>query len=178
MRVTLSSLPKQIQNSIPVSIRSASDSYNLNELPPKIQELIREYVSSSVEVTYPSAFDLKPRISKYSDLYVTPSVKETVVEYLKNYFYTLPGSYPFDPSFGCKLKYHLQTRDVQLRKLLISDEINNIVNILSSDLGLPITVEKISINPISTVLDSSYTCNIVMSIPGEESITFDLQSFS
>lgn len=175
--VKISQLPKEVQEQIPISIRSSGNRFYLEELPAKIQELIREYTKTVVPVKYKDVFDLKPEISKYSDFYATPSIKETVCEYLKNYFYTLPGSYPFDPLFGCKLKYHLQTKDTQLRRLLISDEVNSIVNVLSSDLGLPIIVKKITMSPISSALNTSISCTITISIPGEEEIDLTINSF-
>lgn len=175
--VTISQLPKTIQEQIPISIRSTSNKFYLEELPAKIQELVREYLTHTVPIKYKQVFDLKPGISKYSDISATTSVKETVVEYLKNYLYTLPGSYPFDPAFGCKLKYHLQTRDTQLRRLLITDEINTIVNVLSSDLGLPITVKNIKISPISSALNTSVSCLIYLSISGEDDVQLEVKSF-
>ena len=175
--VTISNLPKKIQEQIPISIRSVHNRFYLDTLPAKIQELVREFLTSGVPVTYKTAYDLKPEISKYSDFQVTKSVKETVVEYLKNYLYTLPGSYPFDPRFGCKLKYHLQTRDTQLRRLLISDEINTIVNVLSSDLGLPINVKNITIAPFSAALNSAISCTITIEIPGEDDVSLEVKSF-
>ena len=168
--VSIPSLPKDVQEQIPMSIRSASDTFYLHELPPKIQELIREYLTKEVQVTYKKAYDLKPRVSKYSDFEVIKNTKTTVVEYLKNYFQTTPGSYPFDPSFGCKLKLHLQTRDTALRRLLVADEINSVVNALSSDLGLPIIVKNISIHSIPSTIDTSLQCIVSISIPGEEKI--------
>ncbi len=174
--VNINDLPKNIQEKIPISIRSASDIYYLEELPPKIQELVREYIKKEVPVTYRAAYDLIPNISKYSDLEVTSSIKKTIVEYLKNYFQTIPGSYPFDPSFGCKLKYHLQTKDTQLRRLLVADEINGVVNALSSDLSVPITVNNISINPMSSSMNVSLMCVISISIPGESNINISVDS--
>ena len=174
--VYLPSLPKDIQEKIPISIRSTSDVYYLDELPPKIQELIREYLKYEVPVTYRIAYDLTPNISKYSDLETTQTTKKTIVEYLRNYFQTIPGSYPFDPSFGCKLKYHLQTRDTQLRRLLVADEINGVVNALSSDLGVPITVNNITINPMSSSMNVSLMCTISISIPGEDNINISVDS--
>ena len=176
MLVNFSNLPKDIQLKIPISIRSYSREMELAELPAKIQELVRPYLINDIPITYKVAYDLKPAISKYSDYYVTSSIKETISEYLKNYFYTLPGSYPFDPTFGCKLKYYLQTRDTQLRRLLIVDEINTIVNVLSSDLSLAIKVNNVSIIPMSSALDTSITCAIDISIPGEENIKITLTS--
>lgn len=49
--VSLPSLPKDIQEQIPMSIRSISDNFFLDELPPKIQELIREYLKKEVQAT-------------------------------------------------------------------------------------------------------------------------------
>jgi len=174
--VNINNLPKKIQEKIPISIRSVSDVYYLEELPPKIQELVREYIRNEVPVSYRVAFDLIPNISKYSDLEVTQTTKRTIVEYLRNYFQTVPGSYPFDPSFGCKLKYHLQTKDTQLRRLLVADEINGVINALSSDLGVPITVNNISINPMSSSMNVSLMCIISISIPGESNINISVDS--
>lgn len=176
--VNLTSLPNEIQEQIPISIRSSNNRYYLEDLPAKIQELIRSYVKKEVPVQYKSAFDLKPEISKYSDIFATGTVKETICEYLKNFFYTLPGSYPFDPAFGCRLKYHLQTKDTQLRRLLIQDEVNTVVNVLSSDLGLPITVKGITLSPISSALNTSMSCVINISIPGEENVSVTINSIS
>ena len=175
--ISIPSLPSSIQEKIPISIRSASDTYYINELPPKIQELIREVVDeNTIPVTYRTAYDLKPNISKYSDLEILQTAKKTVVEYLKNYFQTIPGSYPFDPSFGCKLKYHLQTKDTHLRRLLVADEINGVVNALSSDLGMPITVNNITITPMASSMNTSLICVISISIPGEEDIDITVDS--
>ena len=176
LKVVIPNLPKDIQEKIPISIRSVSDVFYLSELPPKIQELVREYVKNEVPVTYRTAYDLKPNISKYSDFEVLGSAKTTVVEYLKNYFQVLPGSYPFDPTFGCKLKSHLQTRDTHLRRLLIVDEINGVVNALSSDLGMPISVKNIEISPVASTLDTSLLCVITISIPGEDEIDITVDS--
>ena len=177
MKVVLSKLPIDIQRQIPISIRSSSDVYNLIDLPPKEQELIREYLTKVVDVKYKKAFDGVPKISKYADFVLTSTVKDTIVEYLQNYFYTLPGTYPFDPTFGCRLKYHLQTRDTQLRKLLISNEVNSVVNALSSDLGIPIKINGIKINPMATTLASAFECLIDISVPNEEKISVTVQSF-
>lgn len=178
IRIEIPKLPKKIQEKIPLSIRSASDFYYVDELPPKIQEIIREYVKKEVPVSYRTAFDLVPNISKYSDFEVLQSAKKTVVEYLRNYFQTVPGSYPFDPTFGCKLKYHLQTKDTQLRRLLVADEINGVVNALSSDLGMPIRVNNISITPMLSSMNTSLMCVISITIPGEENINITVSSLT
>ena len=178
MKVILSDLPLSVQRQIPYSIRSKQNEYELDDLPPKERELVSSYLTKTVDVEYRTVYDLKPKISKYADYYTCGSVKETVVEYFKNYFYTLPGDYPFDPAFGCKLKYHLQTRDTQLRNLLVSEEIRRIANILSNDIGINITVENISISTASQSTYSEYNCSLTIKIPGEESITLNIENFS
>ena len=72
--------------------------------------------------------------------------------------------------------YHLQTRDTQLRRLLVADEINGVVNALSSDLGVPIIVKNITINPMSSSMNVSLMCTISISIPGEDNIDISVDS--
>jgi len=170
MKFKISELPPKIQEQLPVSIRTYSDEYYLDELPAKYQEIIRNSLKLEIPVTYTKGFDCIPKISKYSDLAITSTVKDTIVQYLKNYFLTVPGQYPFDPNFGCKLKWHLQAKDTQIRKLMITEEINKVISVMTSDLGLPISVLGISISQVPTTMASTYSCEIVIKIPGEENI--------
>ena len=172
--VQISKLPRFIQMQLPMSIRSNKDIYTLDEIPPKERNLIKDYLNSVVDVTYNNVYDVSTKISKYSDLEVLSTIKDTVAEYLTNYFYISPGSYPFDPEFGCLLKQQLQTKDTQLRKLLIADQINN-VNVMTSDLGLSINVVSIKISTIPTSLDTQYECEIIISVPGEENIKLSIK---
>lgn len=175
-QVQISSLPKEIQYKIPLSIRSIKDTYYLDELPPKERQIIKKYLESNVDVTYEDPiYDVLPRVSIYSDLYTLKTIKDTISSYLTNYFQISPGSYPFDPAFGCKLKYQLHTKDTQLRKIIISDQINEIVNIMTSDLNIPIVVKTIEISNIPTSLEIQYHCKITISIPGEEDIVLTIQ---
>lgn len=168
--VQIDKLPRSVQMQLPMSIRSAKNIYVLEELPPKERNIIKEYIDSVVDVKYSKAFDVTPEISKFNDLSVLTTVKDLIGEYLTNYFYITPGSYPFDPTFGCALKQQLQTKDTQLRKVLIADQINTIVNVLTSDLGLSITVVSIKISMIPASLETQCECEIILSIPGEENI--------
>lgn len=175
MKVVLSKLPRATQQLIPMSIRSAKDIYDTEELPPKIRQLVLDSLEHTVEVKYNEGYDFVPIISKYSDLYILDKVKNTIGEYLSNYLYISPGSYPFDPEFGCRLKQQLQTRDTQLRKILISDQINQIVNAMTSDLGIEISIKSIEIGSVPTTLETHYQCTITVAVPGEEDITLTLR---
>lgn len=174
MKVKISSLPKEIQKLIPLSIRTNRDEYLLSELPSKEREIIREYLDNTIDVSYGTTYDIMPNLSKYSDFTTLSTVKDTIASYLTNYFYLTPGAYPFDPEYGCELKYQLQTKDTQLRKLLITDQINQIVNAFSSDFGLPITVKSINIKQVVTSMATQYLCTITISIPGEENIVLSI----
>ena len=55
----------------------------------------------------------------------------------------MPEDYPFDSKFGSRLKRYLQTKDTTLRKQLVENEIDNIVNIIKAELEQDIRVENI-----------------------------------
>jgi len=177
MKVIIKNLPLSIQKQLPMSIRTYKTEYDLDELPPKEKELIRQYIESIKSIFYSSVYDISPNISKFADFETIPTIKELVLEYLKNYLYTLPGEYPFDPSFGCELKRHLQTKDTELRKTLVHNEIMNIVNILSADLGVAITVNGISISPTDNSSNVEYNCSISLTIESESAITIGVTGF-
>ena len=147
--VVISSLPRDIQAKLPMSIRTYQDEYPINELPSQIQYLIKDYLEREDQIKYKKVFDIKPDISEYGDFDTIEEIYETVLEYLKNYFLTLPNDYPFDPIFGSRLKLHLQTKDTQLRKTLVSAEIDSIVNIITADLGVNITIDSVSIENLN-----------------------------
>lgn len=164
MNVDLTKLPISIQRQLPMSLRSYKDIHVLEELPVAIQYLIRNYFEKQLSVTYNISYDVTPDISKYSDFTSIDNLIDLVVEYIKNYLIIVPESYPFDPTFGCRLKYQIQTRDLTLRQTLITTEINNIVNVIKSELGAKIIVDKISIVPVSIGPSTEYNCTILLKI--------------
>ena len=167
--IKISTLPKSIQQSLPMSIRTYKEEYYLDELPPQVQFLLKDYTINNQEIKYKIVYDIRPEISEYGDFDTLKTVKETTLEYLKNYFLTLPGDYPFDPLFGCNLKKYLQTRDTQLRKTLLSAEIDSIVNVLAADLGVKIVINNVSINNLNKGDRVEYVVSIDLSINGEDS---------
>ncbi len=178
MDVVLSELPLEIQRLLPLSIRTLKTTYDLEELPPREREIIKNYIESVPSVEYKIVYDFKPTISKYADFTTVTDVSELILEYLKNYFYTLPGEYPFDPVFGCRLKLHLHKKDTELRKMLIHTEVNNIVDVLSADLGVSITVLSIDIVPIDMSTHSEYKIIISLMIDDKGPYSIGMQEFS
>ena len=168
MIIDLTTLPTSIQQQIPVSIRSFKSVYDITELPLSVQYLIKSYLTQSLTVKYNVVFDTKPIISEYSDLQTIVTVTDLIVEYLKNYLVITPESYPFDPLFGCRLKQQLQTRDTSLRKTLISSEINNVVNVITADVGSSISIDAINILPISTGSATEYNVDIPVTVNQSE----------
>ena len=166
MTIDLTTLPIDIFRQIPLSIRSYQDEYEMSELPVTIQALIRSYQDSTPEITYKTVYDLKPMISEYSDFKIIDNIGDLTLEYLKNYLMILPEAYPFDPEFGSRLKFQLQTRDTSLRQTIISAEIDNIVAVITAEVGSQIQINSVQVVPISTGASTEYNCTIDITING------------
>lgn len=164
MQINISTLPEHIKKQIPLSIRTYKKKYTFEELPAKIQHILSEYLNLLPNITYNLVFDLKPNISEYSDFKIINNYNDLILEYFKNYLLVLPGTYPFDPTFGCRLKTHLQTRDTNLRQTLISAEIDNLISTITSDFDVSILIRNISITPISMGASTEFNVNIDLSI--------------
>lgn len=160
MLITISSLPKEIQKQIPLSIKVFKDTYELSELPPKIQYLIKNYINNVPDTQYNLLFDFSPEFSDFGDFRTINSVVDLVIEYIKNYLIIIPGAYPFDPSFGCTLKYHLQTRDTETRKTLIAAEVSRVVDVIKSVVSAQIYVESVDIKPVSSGFSTEFDIEI------------------
>jgi hypothetical protein len=174
--VIINQLPIAIQQSLPMTIRTLKPEYELSELPPREREIIRKYLDNIRTIKYGTVYDLTPNISEFADFQTISSTKQLIVEYLKNYFYTSPGEYPFDPSFGCELKKHLQTKDTELRKTLVHSDIHNVINVVSEDLGVPITVESISIENTGDHVSSAYTATVAIKINQTDNYSISVNS--
>lgn len=156
MKIKLSELPSDIIKEIPLSLRTYKDEYQLTELPSNVVFLIEEYLEREQSVTYARVYDCKPIASLYGDLETIQNVHDLVLEYLKNYLMISPADYPFDPIFGCRLKYHLQTKDTSIRQILVSNEVQNIVRVISEDLKVPITINELKILKTSLGMSVAY----------------------
>lgn len=148
--VKISELPPSVQLEIPLSVRSYKDEYEISELPFDVQFLIEEYLKREELVEYDFILDAKPNSSPYGDFEIISNVHDLVLEYLKNYFMVGPFDYPFDPTFGSRLKFQIHKLDTSIRQSIISNEVSNIVKILSEDIDIPITVTELSIEKSST----------------------------
>jgi hypothetical protein len=162
--VKLSELPRDIQNKIPYSIRSKKDIYELNQLPFNIQYYINDYYEKQHSVEYGVVFDTTPYQSNVEDFETITNYYDLIVEYLKNYLIISKGQYPFDPLFYSRLKKYVQTKDTSLQYTLINDEINRIINILTSDLnGVSVKLKKFEIDK-SNPTGSSITYNVLIRV--------------
>jgi hypothetical protein len=175
MEVDFTKLPISIQRQIPISLRSYKNIHVFEELPIVVQYIIRNYFEKELSVSYNVSYDLKPEISKYSDFTSIDNLSDLVVEYLKNYLVILPESYPFDPEFGCRLKYQVQTKDLNLRKTLITSEINNIVNVVAAETGADVEVESAEVIPTSTGSNTEYNAVIMLKINNDQRKKINLE---
>ncbi len=164
MIVDLTKLPKEILDQIPLSIRTFRTVYELHELPVRIQHLIQNYISSIPDIEYSVLFDFVPESSTFGDFRKIDNVVDLTVEYLKNYLLITPGTYPFDPEFGCTLKYHLQTKDTHIRQTLISAEINRVADVIRTLLKVNLVINSVEITPVSVGAAHEYDVYIHLTI--------------
>lgn len=164
MKINLLDLPKQVYDNLPLSIKILKDVYDYDELPYSIQYELKEILHDNT-VNYTKGFDVKAEISKYKDLEVIETISDLILERLKNYFLTAPNEYPFNCVIGCQLKYHLQSKDTQFRKLLIDTELSNIVDTIKSDLpNHNINVNDVKINKKELGGNVEYNLIVVIDI--------------
>jgi len=148
MDVIISDLPIDIQEQIPLSIRLI-DTHQLEDLPDDVQYLVLTYLQRvDIGYEYDVVYDVIPKLSSYNDLSIITNKKDLISEYLKNYFLIPTTSYPWDVTFGCRLKTYLSTKDTSLRETLISNEVNNIVGAIATDYDIDINVSSIQVLPI------------------------------
>lgn len=166
--IDFNELPYEILKQIPYSIRTKSKKYILNELPLPIQYLIEKYYDLKFPtITYETALDFKPDISRYSDFGIYESTSDLLKEYLKNYLLIRLKSYPFDPMFGCALKDQLMMLDSSLRQTYVSNELKLVSSVLSNDLNLDVKVTKFNIDRQVGTANTQYVCNIELKVNNE-----------
>lgn len=159
--VNFNELPDNVLEKIPYSIRTKSKTYILKDLPLPIQYIIEKYYDTKYpSITYEDALDFKCDISRYSDLGFFNTTSDLIKEYLHNYLLIRLKSYPFDPTFGCALKDQLMMLDTSLRNTYISNELQLIARVLSTDLKLNIQIINFTIDRKVGTADTQYVCNI------------------
>lgn len=169
--IDFSTLPKDVLSQIPLSLRTAKDIHNFDELPTRIQYLLKSYAdNASSKLDYSKVYEFKPEISIYNDAKTLSSSKETIIEYLQNHLKIMIGSYPFDVTIGSRLKQHLQTKDTSLRETLLSNELYNIVQAMSNEYNVDIDIVKSEVNMIQYEDRSEAVLNLTIQINSEEEI--------
>ena len=164
MEISISSLPKSVQEQLPISIRTFKDTYEVEDLPPTIRNIIEDYLRTIDDIRYETVFDTTPHVSEYGDFDTIKNIRILVLEYLKNYFMTYEEDYPFDPYFGSKLKKYLQVRDTSLQQTLIGTEVQSIINVISADLGTSIQIEDVKILSVDQNVNQEYRIQIKVRI--------------
>ena len=73
---------------------------------------------------------------------------------------------------------HLHKKDTELRKLLVQTEVNNIIDVLASDLGVNIEIQGITITPIDMSSHMEYGVNISLTINDKGPYSIGVQEYS
>jgi len=166
MQIDLTTLPQEIQDQIPLSIR-LQPLVEVFDLPINLQYIILNNKLDPVltELYRPiNIIDADFEISPYNDFSISTSKRTTIIQYIKNYLLTPRGSYPFDPSFGNTLKRHLQTRDTSLRETLLTAEMKRIVSVIQESFDLNVEILGSQLFPINVLDRIEYQLNIKFSI--------------
>jgi hypothetical protein len=156
MQVDLTTLPRDIYIQIPRSITSYKNIYTLSELPSPIQYLIKSYFERQKTINYGTVYDIVPEQTAYADFRTITTVEETVALYVKNFFQTTVGDYPFDATLGTKLKWYLQSKDTSSSKQLIL--------VIGADLGANVSLVSLTIDPISQGAYTEYFISVEIKI--------------
>lgn len=166
MNITISNLPPDIQQQIPLSLRLSTDNIDSKDLPAEVQYNLNNYfLLEEVDAYRPTViYDATFNYSIYNDLEILDTKKKTIVEYIQNYLNTSRGSYPFDPAYGNLLKYHLQTKDTELRKILISNELTNLISLINKTFNSQIKILNSAIIRHDLVDHTEYSLNLELEI--------------
>ena len=138
--IDMSSLPRDLRNKIPISIRAFKNTYELSELPVDIRRLVEGYYGETSEVKYKHVYDFTPELTEYGDFKPIESIQDLVIEYLQNYLMILPNQYPFDAEFGCNLKKYILKKDTTLNSELLSGEVELLISNIARDIDVAIDV--------------------------------------
>jgi hypothetical protein len=172
-KIKISELDYSIQKQIPISIRTFKDEYDLNELPPSIKLIVKDYLNKEKDINYKQLYDFNPSLSKNGDAEPITDIYDLVCEYFKNYLNITVNEYPFDCNFGCKLKHYLHKLDTSVQETLITSEVEKIAAQLSEELSIPIDLVTIDLeksNPLKS--DVEYKYNIIILINKTKKASF------
>jgi len=166
MQIIISDLPVEIQHRIPLSLRINSNIIDMDQLPIEVQyELNNYFLVQEVNTYRPTViYDTTFKYSIYNDLEILETKKRTIIEYIKNYLITTKGSYPFDPEYGNMLKYHLQTKDTELRKILISNELSNLMNLINRTFETQVKIIDSQVTRLDMQDHSEYVLSLEIEI--------------
>ena len=178
MIINLNHLSEDKLNLIPFSIRIHAIKNNdslidLDLLPYDVVHELLGSIESEVNqapVVEKTTIDLRPVLSVYNDFTTIETKKDAIIEYIKNYFTVNLGDYPFDPTFGTRLKEYLNTLDTPTQQLLISNEVSGLVKSLSKSFYLPVEIRDLTITSANLSVHSEVNINMTVVIT-DQSIT-------
>ena len=141
MTIRISKLPANIQVKFPPSIKLLKDEWEIDELPKILQYEVYQYLTAQPpDIKYENdTYDLQPSLTPYNDMKALP-LKEAILEYFRNFLSVSIGAYPFDTTFGSRLKQYLQTKDTELKKTYIENELQNICIVITNDYDVPVKI--------------------------------------
>jgi len=145
--ITLSALPPNVLSQIPISLRVNKTNLNYDTLPRNLQLLLIDYIESIYSKPPNTSLEFISELGEYGDWFGLSSTRDVVLEYIQNWFKIPFGSYPFDPTFGTRLKTYLHTKDTSLRNQLINNEMRVIENLINVTYTSSFTILSSTVTP-------------------------------
>lgn len=148
MIIEFNRLPQSVLNQIPISLRINKTQINYLSLPTNLQIELSQYANTQyVKPNDLNILDFTATLGEYGDWFELTNLKDTILEYIRNWFKTPYGSYPFDPEFGSRIKTYLHTKDTALRKQLLHNEMGVIEDLVNNTYPSSFTITSSEITP-------------------------------
>lgn len=168
MILDINTIDSNLLAKIPLSIRLnlKTNLIETDDLPLEVAYELRNIKTQTSNYTYIDifSFDLKPSFSVYSDFTSINTKKEVVIEYIKNYLLVDKGSYPFDPTFGTKIKTYLQSLDSEPALISINQELQGLVSVLQHSFELPISISNATAERIDNDVSTFYKLSVAVQV--------------
>jgi len=166
--VNLNDLPANIKTQIPISLRINKQTLVYEDLPVELQFIVQPYTTLNYQrPTTNLVIDYRADLGIYGDWDEMTSLTATILEYIKNWFSTPFGSYPYDNNFGSRLKRVLMTKDTALQDQLLKNEINTIHGLVNDLYPSSFSVQSSSVVPIEFGDHTEYRLNMEIKVLGQ-----------
>lgn len=163
MIISKKTLPNSIFIKLPISIQySSQNDFDVDILDISIRVEIYNFLNNLPLSTYQDTtqiFDLKFDLSNTNNLQIITNKVDMLKDYFITYLKTSKGSYPFDPTIGCRIPEYLKLKENSLKSELIRNELTNIISSINISYDA-----KLLLTEFELIVDSNMIANIYITV--------------